>query len=230
MKWIELENYSLPASEEGHGIEAFSFSISKGDICWLDADVTADALLFFKALATLVTPLAGTYSVEGKCLDFSRSDTLLPVKKSIGYITTHSALISNRSLRENLTLMRSYSNNTVSARIDDDIFALCRHFSIAEKVDLRPEKLEQSDRRAAIVIREVAKATRLLLLEKPEIYLGHAGFFLYDWLLRGLMDQGVPMVFTSDDKNFVDSVSNRALGLHNGQLQEKDNKEHSKYS
>lgn len=222
MKWIELENYSLPASEEGRGIEAFSFSVSKGDICWLDTDVTEDALLFFKALATLVTPLAGTYRVEGKRLDFSRPDTLLPVKKSIGYITTHSALISNRSLRENLTLMRSYSDNSLSARIDDDIFDLCGHFSIAEKVDQRPEKLEQSDRRAAIVIREVAKATRLLLLEKPEIYLGHARFFLYDWLLRGLMDQGVPMVFTSDDNNFIDSVSNRALGLHNGWLQEKN--------
>ena len=222
MKWIELENYSLPVSEEGRRIEAFSFSVSKGDICWLDADVAEDALLFFKALATLSTPFSGIYRFEGKCLDFTRPDTLLPMKKTIGYITTHSALISNRSLRENLTLMRSYTDNTLSARIDDDIFDLCRQFSIADKVDESPEKLEQSDRRAAIVIREIAKATRLLLLEKPEIYLGHAGFFLYDWLLRGLMDQGVPMVFTSDDKNFIDTVSTRALVLHNGQLQEKE--------
>ncbi len=222
MQWIELENYCLPVSEEGPGIEMFNFSISEGDICWLDADVAEDALLFFKALATLATPFSGIYRFEGKRLDFTRPDTLLPVKKTIGYITTHSALISNRSLRENLTLMRSYTDNTLSARIDDDIFDLCRQFSIADKVDVRPEKLEQSDRRAAIVIREIAKTTRLLLLEKPEIYLGHARFFLYDWLLRGLMDQGVPMVFTSDDKNFIDSVSTRALVLHNGQLQEKE--------
>ena len=220
MKWIELEDYTLPVSEEGSGIQRFSFSISKGDICWLDADVTEDAHLFFKALATLVTPLSGNYRFEGECLDFTKPDTILRVKKTIGYITTHSALIRNRSLRENLTLMRSYADNNLSARIDDETFALCRHFSIADKVDLRPEKLEQFDRRAAIVIRELAKATRLLLLEKPGIYLGHAGFFLYDWLLRGLMDQGVPVVFTSDDKNFIDSVSNRALVLHNGQLQE----------
>jgi len=222
MKWIELENYSLPATEESPGIEAFDFSVSKGDICWLDADATEDALLFFKALATLVPPLSGTYRFEGERLDFTRPDTLLPVKKTIGYITTHSALISNRSLRENLTLMRSYADNDLSARIDDRTFELCRHFSIADKVNLRPEKLEQSDRRATIVIREIAKATRLLLLEKPEIYLGHARFFLYDWLLRGLLDQGVPMVFTSDDKNFIDSVSNRALVLHEGRLKEEE--------
>ena len=221
MKWIELENYSLPASEESPGIETFGFSVSTGDICWLDADATEDALLFFKALATLVTPLSGTYRFEGERLDFARPDTLLPVKKTIGYITTHSALISNRSLRENLTLMRSYADNNLSARIDDKTFDLCTHFSIADKVDLRPEKLEQTDRRAAIVIREITKATRLLLLEKPEIYLGHARFFLYDWLLRGLMDQGVPIVFTSDDKNFIDSVSNRALVLREGRLKEK---------
>ena len=71
MKWIELENYSLPVSEEGRGIEAFSLSVSKGDICWLDVDVTEDALLFFKALATLVTPLGGSFRVVGNRLDFS---------------------------------------------------------------------------------------------------------------------------------------------------------------
>jgi ABC-type ATPase involved in cell division len=220
MQWIELENYALPVSEESRVIETFSFSISRGDICWLDADVAEDALLFFKALATLVTPLAGNYFFEGQPLDFTRPATLLTMKKTIGYITTHSTLISNRSLRENLTLMRSYADNNLSARIDDDLFELCGHFSIADKVDLRPEELEQFDRRAAIVIREVTKATRLLLLEKPEIYLGHTGFVLYDWLLRGLMDQGVPMVFTSDDKKFIDSVSNRALVLHHGRLEE----------
>ena len=221
MKWIDLENYTLPDSREGAGIETFTISISKGDICWLDADVTEDALLFFKALATLVTPVSGTYGFEGECLDFTRPNTLLAVKKTIGFITTHSALISNRSIRENLTLMRSYADNNLSARIDDKTFELCRYFSIADKVELRPEKLEQADRRAAIVIREISKATRLLLLEKPEIYLGHSGFFLFDWLLRGLMDEGVPIVFTSDDKYFIDSVSNRALVLNNGQLREK---------
>lgn len=221
MQWIDLENYALPESEESTGIETFSISISRGDICWLDADVSEDALLFFKALATLIPPLSGTYCCEGERLDFTKPHTLLALKKTIGFITTHSALISNRSIRENLTLMHSYADNNLSARIDDETFALCRHFSIADKVDLRPEKLEQSDRRAAVVIREIAKASRLLLLEKPEIYLGHAGFCLFDWLLRGLMDDGVPMVFTSDDKNFIDSVSNRALVLHNGQLREK---------
>ena len=228
MQWIDLENYTLPGSEERPGLETFSISISKGDICWLDADIAEDALIFFKALATLIIPLSGSYHFEGERLDFTRPNTLLPYKKTIGFITTHSALISNRSIRENLTLMRSYANNSLSARIDDETFELCRHFSIADKVDLRPEKLEQSDRRAAIVIREISKATRLLLLEKPEIYLGHAGFYLYDWLLRGLMDEGVPMVFTSDDKNFIDSVSNRALVLHNGRLKEKDSKEQVK--
>jgi len=228
MKWIDLENYTLPDSEDSAGIETFSVSISKGDICWLDADETEGGLLFFKALATLITPLSGTYCFGGERLDFNKPNTLLPVKKTIGFITTHSALISNRSIRENLTLMRSYADNNLSARIDDKSFEWCGHFSIADKVDLRPEKLEQSDRRAAIVIREVAKASRLLLLEKPEIYLGHAGFYLYDWLLRGLMDEGVPMVFTSDDKNFIDSVSNRALVLHDGQLKEKDSQESQK--
>lgn len=220
MPYIELENYALPVSVESHGIETFSFSISRGDICWLDADVAEDALLFFKALATLVTPRAGNYFFEGQRLDFARPATLLPMKKTIGYITTHTTLISNRTLRENLTLMRSYTDNNLSARIDDDLFDLCGHFSIADKVDQRPEELEQFDRRAAIVIREVTKATCLLLLEKPETYLGHTGFVLYEWLLRGLMDQGVPMVFTSDDKNFIDSVSNRALVLHNGRIEE----------
>lgn len=221
MNRIELIDY-LPSAPVGEKtLDRFSLALAAGDVCWLDADSTQSVHALFRALTTLDSPVEGEYLLEGAPLDFSRPETLLPVKKSIGCITTRSALISNRSLRENLTLMRCYAENNWSARVDDQTFELCRHFSIAHKIDLRPQDLDQAERRAAIVIREIAKAERLLLVENPEIYLGHAGFFLYDWLLRGVMDQGVPVVFTSDDKNFIDSVGSRTLELHRGQLKER---------
>ena len=137
MKWIELEDYTLPVSEEGSGIQRFSFSVSKGDICWLDADVTEDAHLFFKALATLVTPLSGNYRFEGECLDFTKPDTILRVKKTIGYITTHSALIRNRSLRENLTLMRSYADKGDRSHALQ-AFKRCQQ-TLLDELDVEPE-------------------------------------------------------------------------------------------
>ncbi|MCG6910533.1 MAG: hypothetical protein LJE94_10480 [Deltaproteobacteria bacterium] len=216
---IELKDYLLPVSEEG-ALDRFSLAISTGDVCWLDADSTHAVHLLFRALTTLDTPVEGAYFFEGRLLDFSNPITLLPLKKSIGFITTRSALISNRSLRENLTLMRSYGANDLSARVEDETFELCRHFSIADKMDRRPQDMDQADLRAAIVIREIVKASSLLLMENPENYLGYTRFFLYDWLLRGAMDRGVPVVFTSDDKNFIDSVSNRALVLRMGRLSE----------
>jgi len=218
MKWIELTDYRVAHSDEGAAIERFSFSISSGDVCWLDAGTPEEAHSFFKVLAMLIIPQAGVYYFKEDRLDFSRPEVILAAKRQIGYITTHSALISNRSLRENLTLTRSYFDNDLSASVDDETFELCRRFSLVEKIDMRPQDLDLIDMRTAIVIRELSKSPQLLLLERPEAYLGHARFGLYSRLVQDLIEKGVPVVFTSDDGEYIDRVTNRTVVLKDGRL------------
>ncbi|MFC1817046.1 hypothetical protein ACFL0M_14170, partial [Thermodesulfobacteriota bacterium] len=97
MYLVELSDYTLIPTGTGYGLKNCYFSLSKGDICSIQADFIDDAHLFLKALAMLVAPANGTYHFKGKKVDFKDYRKSLPYKQQIGYVTPESTMISNRT-------------------------------------------------------------------------------------------------------------------------------------
>ena len=218
MQLIELSDYTLCSMGTGNGINGFHFSLSEGDICSIDADSPDDAHLLLKAIATLVRPVQGTYMFMGKKLDFSNYRNLLPCKKQIGYMTSDAALISNLSLRENFLLMRYYFEDSLSLDIDEKTAILCRKFNIYDKLDLRPGELRPIELRTAIAIRELSKSPAMLLIELPEDFIMFSQFDMFMEILKDTLLSGLPLVFISYDKNFVNEFSNRNILISGGTL------------
>ncbi len=218
MQLIELSDYTLCPIGTGNGINGFYFSLSEGDICSIDADSPDDAHLLLKAIATLVRPVQGTYMFMGKKLDFSNYRNLLPCKKQIGYITSDAAMISNLSIRENLLLMRYYFENSLSLDIDEKTAKLCRNFNIYDKLNLRPGDLQRIELRAAIAIRELLKSPAILLIERPENFIMRSQFDMFMEILKDTLLSGLPLVFISYDKDFVNEFSNRNILISGGKL------------
>jgi len=217
---IELKEYILDSRMTGRPFERFDFSIAWEDVCVLSADSIDDGLTFLKALATLTRPLHGIYRYNGDILNLSDYSGLLSVKKKIGFITSHSALISNRTIRENLLLAGSYFNNTISMELDEKTRELCELFSIQKMIDQRPSDLSARDCHLAITIRELAKSPEILLLEHPEDFIGLANFgILWDFLAKFVKEK-LPVVFLSNSKSFIQSFSNRKLVIMQGTLTE----------
>jgi ABC-type lipoprotein export system ATPase subunit len=217
---IELKEYILESKMTKGLFEPFDFSLARGDVCVLSTDSIDDGLTFLKALATLIRPLHGTYHYNGTLLNLSDHSSLLPVKKRIGFITSHSALISNRSIRENLLLMGSYHNNTTSMQLDEKTRELCELFSIQNVIDKHPQDLSIRDCHLAITIRELAKSPDILLIEHPEDFIGLASFgILWDFLEKLVMEK-LPVLFISNSKSFIQSFSNRKLMIMQGTLTE----------
>ena len=220
MNIIELKKYILESKMTGEPFEPFDFSLARGDVCVLSTDSMDDGLTFLKALATLIRPLQGTYHYNGNLLNLSNRSSLLPIKKTIGFITSHSALISNRSIRENLLLMGSYYNNTKSTQLDEKTRDLCELFSMQTVIDQHPRDLSIHDCHLAITIRELAKSPDVLLLEHPEDFIGLASFgILWDYLKK-LVSEKIPILFISNSKSFIQSFSNRKLVILQGALTE----------
>jgi ABC-type lipoprotein export system ATPase subunit len=218
MNIIEIKEYILSSKITGRPFEPFDFSLAQEDICVLSTDSIDDGLTFLKALATLIRPMHGIYRYHGDILNFSNYRSLLSVKKKIGFITSHSALISNRTIRENLLLTGSYFNNTISMELDEKTRELCELFSIQEMIDQRPSDLSDRDCHLAITIRELAKSPEVLLLEHPEDFIGLANFgILWDFLAKFVKEK-LPVVFISNSKSFIQSFSNRKLVIMQGVL------------
>jgi ABC-type lipoprotein export system ATPase subunit len=211
MYLIELSNYTLGAEGSGNGLNNIYFALSKGDACSLQSDSIDDAHVFIKALATIVGSRTGTYRYAGAALDFSDYRKLLPFKKKIGYISQNSAMISNRTIRENLLLMRSYFNNSLALTLDDNVTRLCNAFNLQDKLDDRPGDLQPVELRMAIAIRELTKSFDVLLLERPEDYFGYNRLDLFSKILEDTLEHGHAVVFFSNDQYFTKTFSNRKV-------------------
>jgi len=219
MTVIELTNYSFDSKKTGRPFQPFDFSLAHGDVFSISTDSVEDALTFLKALATLVAPLSGSYRFLENALSFSNHQYLLEAKKNIGFMTSHAALISNRTIRENLLLQRAYFTNSLSPKLDPNAQALCNLFALENKLDLRPAALTEHDYRCVIAVRELIKKPLVLLMEYPEQYIGITNLDAFNDILFDMVGGQVGIVFLSEYKNFIETFSKRDLVISNGTLQ-----------
>jgi ABC-type lipoprotein export system ATPase subunit len=220
MNIIQLTGYSFHSKKMARPFKPFDLSLKIGDVVSISTDSADDALLFFKTLATLTHPLRGEYRYKLELLDFSSHEKLLDVKKNIGFITSHAALISNRTVRENLLLMRAYYTNSLTYQLDDHTQELCRLFSLEEKLELRPAALAEHDYRSVVTVRELIKKPEIMLLEYPETFIGISNLEIFNDILFDLLGGEVCIVFLSEYQHFIETFSKRELVISKGTLQE----------
>ena len=220
MNLIELTDYSFDSKKAGRPFLPFNFSLAPGDAVSISTDSADDALTLLKALATLIYPLRGEYRYRENRLDFSNYRNLLNTKKNIGFITSHSALISNLSVRENLLLMNAYFTNSFSRQLNHRTQELCELFSLEDKLELRPTALTDHDYRFAVTVKELIKKPELLLMEYPEKFVGMVNLEIFDTLLSDMLNSGMCAVFMSEHQDFIKTFSRRELVISRGTIQE----------
>lgn len=218
IQWIEMSDYTLAPSGSGHGIRGFYFALWAGDVCAVEAEHPDDAHQFLRALATLAYPLSGTFRFNGKKFNMRNYKGLLECKRKIGYIAHDAALISNLTVRQNILLHRFYFENDLSIDLGDNLKSMCDIFGVCQKLDKRPADLNSLERQIAIVLREINKKPEVLLLDRPEDFIGHAKSDILGRMLSDWIDQRKPVVFVSFDRRLVRRFATRKILINNGTL------------
>jgi ABC-type lipoprotein export system ATPase subunit len=218
MHLIEMSDYTLAPEGSGRGIKGFYFALSVGDVCAIEAQNPDDAHQFLRALATLEYPLKGTFRFKGRRLNLKNYKELLGCKKKIGYIAPDAALISNLTVRQNILIHRYYFENDLTIDLDDKLNAMCDTFGVCQKLDRRPADLNSMERQMAIVIREISKGPEVLLLDRPEDFIGHAKFDILVQLFNDWIGQRKPVVFVSFDRRLIRRFATRKILITNGSL------------
>jgi ABC-type lipoprotein export system ATPase subunit len=216
MTLVELEHITIAPEKNGRGIHDCSLCIDAGQILSIGTDSANDAHLLIKGLATLSYPTAGIYRFQGEVLDFSDYRNLLSTKKNLGYLSSSSTLISNRTLRDNLCMGRVYFDNDLSLSLDDRAMDLCRDFGIDTLLDRRPVDLGPADNKRAMTVREIIKTPRMMLVELPETY---SGYRYKHTLIRSLqrdIEAGMAMVYLSYDDDFINAFPGKRLEITGG--------------
>lgn len=207
MTLIELSNYSLKPVQEGNGIRDLFFIAVRGDVWAIQPKMASDAHLFINGLATLAYPVNGRYLYNGNALDFSDYRQLLSTKKKIGYLTPDTALLSNRTIRENLSVANAYFKNDLSFALDRETLDMCSLFGIDQLIEKRPVNLGTQDQKKAMVVREMMKKPDMMLIEYPEEFVDGKGLARLTDILNEMIESGMTLVYLSYDKDFLKAFS-----------------------
>jgi ABC-type lipoprotein export system ATPase subunit len=211
---IELIDFTLSENRDGKELVWLNLSLHLGNVY----AVSTDSATFLKTLATLLYPVRGTYRFKGETLDFSDYRLLLPIKKQIGYIGSDAAMISNMSIRDNLLLMRYYTENSLQLEIEGITEILCAQFHLTESLDMRPGALTPYTLRLAIATRELAKSPTLLLLEYPEDYIGQVHLdVLLNTLEKMPLFQMIVLI-VSDNQQLIEKFTTKRISIIDGNL------------
>ena len=215
---VRLDGYNLQSLGHGHGLSNLNLALSGGDAFLLSTDSIDDARLLLRGIATLEYPKVGKFFYKGKELDFSDNESLLSYKKNVGYIAADAALISNRSAYENLMFMRYYFENSTAIEMSQDVTELCRLFELEPKFHVRPSQLDPEENRLFIIIRELSKNPKILLIERPTDFLRATSLEVLKSVLRNLPRQDLVLILLSADNAFINEFCHKQILIHKGKV------------
>jgi len=216
---IHIDKARFAPIGRGNGLTGITLTLSEGEAWAVQTDLPDDGHLFMRGVATLNAPREGAYFYRGVRLHFSDHRKLLFYKRKMAYIAPDSALIGNRTIEENILLMRSYFEDG-PVKIEGEALELCRLFRLENKLMLRPGQLDREDLRLAVIVRELSKSPEVLLIERPRDSLGPEAFSLLEGVLAERSRKGIPIIFLSADEAFTGRLATGLLRIRGGLLQQ----------
>ncbi len=218
MEILKLKNYEIEVPGMGVKLDRFNFALSRGDICSVSADFPDAAMVFLKSIVTLITPTSGAFMFNEKSYDLTNYKTLLPCKRQIGYISSETALVSNRTIRENLMLKRYYYENRLDIDLNKWALELCEIFNMTDKLDIKPIYLSSMDNYFAVAIRELVNSPKILVLDRPEDFIAHTKFDSFIDIIKDVIQHGLPIVFYSNWEEINDTFPNKRVSIKGSKL------------
>ena len=220
---LEITDLVLAPFGKQTAYGADRLTIVRGDVITIDANPALDIRQMLRVLATLDRPEKGRFRFDGVDVDLADYRRCLAVKRRIGYVSPDCAMISNRTIRENLLLARFYHENDLSIDLDETMALLCKDAGLADVLERRPSELNDSALMKTIAIREMGKRPLLMLIDRPENFMQVTPDDAIFNHLKNMVQSKTAVVFFSSNEKMSD-LGRRQLTLHNGTIRIMDSR------
>lgn len=218
---IEIDDLVIKVSGVTKPYATDRLAVATGDVVAVETDLPVAGRYLLRLLATLARPNGGRFRFMGAPVDLSDYRQCLEIKRQIGYVAADAAMISNRTVRENLLLTRYYYENDLSIDIDELLGRLCSDVGLTDKLNCRPSELSAGEVAKAITIREMGKRPLLMLMDQPENVMKIGDEDVIFNHLQFMIQSGSAMVFLSQNREMI-QLANRRLSLSAGRIDVRD--------
>lgn len=194
-------------------VNNISFSAYKGEVFGLLGPNGAGKTTTLRMMATLMQPDSGYISIAG----FSTSEKPVDVRRSIGYMSSNTALYPRLSPREIIRYfaeLNDYPESEITLRVEQ----LISYFGIGEYADTYSEKLSTGMKQITSIARTIVHDPAVLILDEPSSGLDVIVSQKIHNYIKDLRDQGKTIIFSSHNMGEVEKICDRIGIINNGKL------------
>lgn len=194
-------------------VDNISFSAYKGEVFGLLGPNGAGKTTTLRMMATLMKPNSGTVEIAG----YDTEKNPMDVRRSIGYLSSNTALYPRLSPREIITYfaeLNDYPKNEIPMRVEKII----KYFGIGEYADTYSEKLSTGMKQITSIARTIVHDPPVLILDEPSSGLDVIVAQKIHNYIIDLKNEGKTIIFSSHNMGEVEKICDRIGIINNGKL------------
>ena len=210
-----------------HGI---SLTASQGDVISLIGSSGSGKSTFLRCINLLETPDQGEITLDGEAIRFAtnRKGMRVPadarqvqaLRSRIAMVFQQFNLWSHMTVLQNVTESPICVQGVPKTEAREIGMAFLDKVGIADKADLYPAFLSGGQQQRAAIARALAMRPEAILFDEPTSALDPELVGEVLAVMRKLAEEGTTMIVVTHEMGFARDVSNKALFLHQGIIEE----------
>lgn len=214
---IQVQDLVKVFEDEGRGqlkaVSEVTFSCRPGEIFGLLGTNGAGKTTTLRMLATLLAPTSGKAYIGG----YSVIDEPDKVRRSLGYLSTTTALYPRLTCRETLDFfarINGYPESQIKSRVEH----LVERFGLADYAQARIERLSTGMKQKVAIARTVAHDPAVVILDEPTNGLDILNVLDFHRLMRELQQAGKTVLFSTHTMSEAEKLCDRIAVIHRGKI------------
>jgi ABC-type multidrug transport system ATPase subunit len=198
--------------KEQAAVNGLSFHVARGEVYGLLGPNGAGKTTTLRILAGLMTPTAGSVSIDGVS-----GDNPMDLKERAGFLTANTGLYARLTPRETLTYfarLRGFPEKALAEHVQKLIELL----SITPFADRRCEGMSTGERQRVQIARTLIGHPPVLILDEPTLGLDVLSNRLILNFIRDAGALGRTIVISTHHLDEVETVCNRFGLMHRGKM------------
>jgi phospholipid/cholesterol/gamma-HCH transport system ATP-binding protein len=194
-----------------------SLEVHKGETLCVVGGSGAGKSVTLKHIVGLMKPDSGTVTVENTVVSKAKTDELESIRKKIGYVFQHGALLNSISVFENLALpLREHESITkeeVRKRVEHALSLV----GLPDAIDKMPSELSGGMKKRASLARAIIRQPGIILYDEPTSGLDPVFSAIIDKLTNKMRDElSVTSIVVTHDMKSVERIATRVAMLLKG--------------
>lgn len=209
-----------------HGI---SLTAEKGDVISLIGSSGSGKSTFLRCINLLEMPEQGDIKLDGEGIRFkhvksgriaSDEEQVKNLRSRISMVFQQFNLWSHLTILQNVTQAPMRVQGLSQAEANEIGMAFLEKVGIAQKADSFPASLSGGQQQRVAIARALAMRPEAILFDEPTSALDPELVGEVLAVMRKLAEEGTTMIVVTHEMDFARDVSNKALFLHQGKIEE----------